>query len=96
MRCCSLIAVSALVVVPACLLDDEGHVPIHAWFADLARVLHAADDFQRVLNTSGNCRIVGFAINSQLVYQAYAPGRVSELIYGGGRTLHLRARLCSR
>jgi hypothetical protein len=49
-----------------------------AWFEDLTRLLHPVGDFQSVRKTSGDGGLDGFVINSQLVYQVYAPGRRSE------------------
>jgi tetratricopeptide (TPR) repeat protein len=50
-----------------------------SWFEEIACVLHSAGDFQRVHKTSGDGGFDGYVINSQLVYQVYAPARMNEL-----------------
>jgi tRNA U34 5-methylaminomethyl-2-thiouridine-forming methyltransferase MnmC len=49
-----------------------------SWFEELARLLHPTGDFQKVRKTSGDGALDGFVISSQLVYQVYAPARISE------------------
>lgn len=49
------------------------------WFEDIARLLHPVGDFQRIRKMSGDGALDGFVISSQLVYQVYAPARISEL-----------------
>jgi nucleoside phosphorylase len=51
-----------------------------SWFETLLRALHTAvGDFQAICKTSGDRGLDGFVINSQLVYQVYAPARINEL-----------------
>ena len=50
-----------------------------SWFETLLRALHTAGDFQAIRKTSGDGGLDGFVINSQLVYQVYAPARINEL-----------------
>lgn len=50
-----------------------------AWFETLAVALHPIGDFQAIRNTSGDGGLDGFAINSNLVYQVFAPARMHEL-----------------
>ena len=50
-----------------------------AWFENIERILHPVGDFQSIRKTSGDGGIDGFVINSQVVYQVYAPARMSEL-----------------
>jgi hypothetical protein len=49
------------------------------WFESLARVLHPPGDFQPIRTTSGDGGLDGLAIDSQLVYQVFAPARMEEL-----------------
>jgi hypothetical protein len=49
------------------------------WFGKLARALHGEGNFQEIRRTQGDGAIDGFVINSQLVYQVYAPARMDEL-----------------
>jgi hypothetical protein len=49
------------------------------WFESVARRLHPTGDFVKIRKTSGDGGLDGFVISSQLVYQAYAPARISEL-----------------
>jgi hypothetical protein len=46
------------------------------WFGKLARALHGEGNFQEIRKTQGDGAIDGFVINSQLVYQVYAPARM--------------------
>jgi tetratricopeptide (TPR) repeat protein len=50
-----------------------------AWFEGLCRALHTGGDFQAVRKAQGDGGLDGFVINSQRVYQAYAPARIEEL-----------------
>lgn len=50
-----------------------------SWFEELARALHPVGDFQPIRKTRGDGGLDGFAINSQLVYQVFAPARIHEL-----------------
>jgi len=50
-----------------------------SWFESLARALHEPGDFQAIRKTQGDGGLDGLVINSHLVYQVYAPSRMSEL-----------------
>jgi hypothetical protein len=50
-----------------------------AWFEELASAFHPAGDFQPIRKTSGDGGLDGLVINSQVVYQVYAPARIREL-----------------
>lgn len=49
-----------------------------SWFEELAKALHPVGDFQAIRKTSGDGGLDGFVINSQLVYQIYAPIQISD------------------
>jgi hypothetical protein len=50
-----------------------------SWFGKLARAMHGDGNFQEIRNTRGDGALDGFVINSQLVYQVYAPARMDEV-----------------
>ena len=50
-----------------------------AWFESIARVLHPPGEFQAVRTTAGDGGLDGLAINSQHVYQVFAPARIKEM-----------------
>lgn len=50
-----------------------------AWFETLARAMHPSGDFQAIRLTSGDGGLDGFVINSQLIYQVFAPASIGEL-----------------
>ena len=49
------------------------------WFETLAAALHPAGDFQCIRITSGDGGLDGLAVNSQRVYQVFAPARINEM-----------------
>lgn len=55
------------------------HEDFQSWFEELARALHPPGHFQSIRKTSGDGGLDGLVINSQLVYQVYAPARIREL-----------------
>ena len=50
-----------------------------SWFEELARLMHPTGDFQAIRKTQGDGGFDGYVINSQLVYQVYAPATTKEL-----------------
>ena len=49
------------------------------WIEELSHLLHPVGDFQAIRKARGDGGLDGFVINSQLVYQVYAPARIAEL-----------------
>ena len=49
-----------------------------SWFENIACALHPNGDFQAIRVTQGDGGFDGFVINSQIVYQVYAPARIDE------------------
>lgn len=50
-----------------------------AWFEKLARAMHSPGSFQAIRQARGDGGLDGFVIDSQIVYQVYAPARMNEL-----------------
>src|SRR5689334_9509724 len=49
------------------------------WFSVLAKAMHPNGDYQEIRVTRGDGAIDGFSIDTQTVYQVFAPIRINEM-----------------